>query len=53
MKPLEDHPNIELMALDVTNDADVVKVVESIVAKEGGIDIVVNNAGMASFGTVP
>ncbi|KAF7364509.1 NAD-P-binding protein [Mycena venus] len=52
MKPLEALPNVELMTLDVTNDADVLKVVESIIEKQGRIDIIVNNAGMASFGPI-
>ncbi|KAJ7306784.1 hypothetical protein DFH08DRAFT_1054123 [Mycena albidolilacea] len=50
MKPLEGCPYIELMALNVTNDADVVEVIENIIAKEGQIDIVINNAGMTCFG---
>lgn len=50
MKNLEGTANIELMALDVTVDANVVEVVESIVKKEGRIDILINNAGMACFG---
>ncbi|KAJ7098237.1 NAD-P-binding protein [Mycena epipterygia] len=50
MQPLEAVPNIELMALDVTSDADVLKVVERIIEKEGRIDIIVNNAGISCFG---
>ncbi|KAF7336133.1 Oxidoreductase [Mycena venus] len=50
MKNLEGVANIELMALDVTVDANVIEVVDSIVKKEGRIDILINNAGMACFG---
>ncbi|KAJ7193961.1 NAD-P-binding protein [Mycena pura] len=50
MKKLEGVANIELMALDVTVDANVIEVVDSIVKKEGRIDILINNAGMACFG---
>ncbi|KAJ7711928.1 NAD-P-binding protein [Mycena maculata] len=49
MKNLDAAPNIELMALDVTVDTNVVEVVETIVKKEGRIDILINNAGMACF----
>jgi len=45
-------PNIERLRLDVNNDESVREVVESIIAKEGKIDIVVNNAGVASSGPV-
>ncbi|KAJ6575620.1 NAD-P-binding protein [Mycena vulgaris] len=52
MKSLEAISNIEIMALDVTDDANVVAVVDSIIQKEGRIDILVNNAGMACFGPI-
>ncbi|KAF7324417.1 NAD-binding protein [Mycena venus] len=52
MKPLEALPNVVLMSLDVTSDADVLKVVESIIEKQRRIDIIVNNAGMGSFGPI-
>ncbi|KAF9076052.1 oxidoreductase [Rhodocollybia butyracea] len=44
------HPRIEKLALDVTSDADVNRVVDHIIAKEGKIDIVVNNAGTGAAG---
>lgn len=53
MKGLDAIPNIELMALDVTDNENVVHVVDSIVQKEGRIDILVNNAGLACFGMNP
>jgi 1-acylglycerone phosphate reductase len=38
---------IETLALDVTKDEDVRRVVQHIVAAEGKIDVVVNNAGIS------
>ena len=42
--------DIVRMALDVTSDADVKRVVKHIVDTEGKIDIVVNNAGVSAPG---
>ena len=44
------HENIRSMAMDVTKDEDVQAVVQKILADEGKIDIVVNNAGGISIG---
>lgn len=52
MEPLGGIPNIELMALDITDDSNVSNIVKMIIEKEGHIDIVVNNAGMARFGKI-
>ncbi|KAJ7239265.1 NAD-P-binding protein [Mycena rebaudengoi] len=52
MEPLGGIPNIELMALDITDDSKVSNIVKMIIEKEGHIDIVVNNAGMARFGPI-
>ncbi|KAJ7143411.1 NAD-P-binding protein [Mycena crocata] len=52
MKTLEDVPNIQVMAFDVTDNANVIRVVESIIQKEGRIDILVNNAGLGCFGPI-
>ncbi|OCH89573.1 oxidoreductase [Obba rivulosa] len=46
------HPNIERLRLDVNSEQNVKEVIDSIVAKEGKIDIVVNNAGVASSGPI-
>ncbi|TFY50172.1 hypothetical protein EVJ58_g11156, partial [Rhodofomes roseus] len=43
-------PNIERLALDVTNDANVNEVVASVIEREGRIDIVINNAGSMCHG---
>ena len=45
-----DHPRIEHLPLDVTNDSAVKLVVDTIIASEGRIDIVVNNAGTGCYG---
>ena len=43
--------NIERLALDVTNDANVKEVIATIIEREGRVDIVVNNAGAPCHGT--
>lgn len=44
------HPRIELLPLDVTDDSAIKLVVDTIIANEGRIDIVVNNAGTGCYG---
>jgi len=44
------HPKIKLLPLDVTDDSAVKVVVDTIIANEGKIDIVVNNAGVGCYG---
>jgi len=44
------HENIHTLKLDVTDEAEVQSVVKTILDKEGKIDIVVNNAGVACAG---
>ncbi|KAG6328169.1 hypothetical protein ID866_10920 [Astraeus odoratus] len=46
------HDKIRTMAMDVTKDEDVQTVVQKILADEGKIDIVVNNAGALAIGPV-
>lgn len=41
-----------VLAMDVTNDADVVRVVEQVTAETGGVDVLVNNAGFGLFGAM-
>ncbi len=44
------HPRIELLSLDVTDDSAVKLAIDVIIANEGKIDIVVNNAGIGCYG---
>ena len=43
-------PTIEKLALDVTSDDDVQRVVAHVLEVEGKIDVVVNNAGILAIG---
>ncbi|PAM93753.1 short-chain dehydrogenase/reductase [Flavobacterium sp. IR1] len=40
------------LKMDITDDEDVTNTVAAIIGKEGGIDILINNAGYAVFGAV-
>lgn len=45
------HPlKIELLSLDITDDTAVEAVVSTVIANEGHIDVVVNNAGVGCYG---
>ena len=46
------HPSFEMLALDVTDDASVDAAVAEVIRREGRIDLLVNNAGLAQ-GTRP
>jgi NAD(P)-dependent dehydrogenase (short-subunit alcohol dehydrogenase family) len=49
-KELEAIANIEVVDIDITNDASVAKAFETVIAKYGKIDVLVNNAAVSGFG---
>lgn len=51
-KELSALPNVDVVDIDVTNDASVKEAFENTLAKHGKIDVLVNNAGLAGFGLV-
>jgi len=51
MKSLESK-GISIISLDLTQDESITKCVNTILEKEGRIDILINNAGYGSYGTV-
>lgn len=49
---IDAHPSIEQLALDVGDETSVRAAVAEVIAQCGGLDIVVNNAGIEVFGAV-
>nr|WP_277351797.1 oxidoreductase [Antrihabitans stalactiti] len=51
MRDLEELGAVAI-AMDITKDADVVAAVDRIAAENGGIDVLINNAGFATYGAM-
>lgn len=51
MKDLKDK-GIEVVSLDLTKDETIVEAINTVLEKEGRIDVLVNNAGYGSYGSV-
>lgn len=49
-RSLAQHANLEVLDVDVTNGRSVTDAVTAIIAKEGRLDVVVNNAGICTAG---
>ena len=45
-------PNVDVVEIDVADDASVSSAFEQVLAKHGRIDVLVNNAGLSGFGLV-
>lgn len=45
-------PNVDVVEIEITNDASVTNAFEKTLAKHGKIDVLVNNAGVAGFGLI-
>ncbi len=48
LKELGAHP----LRMDITDDAEIVAAVETIAKQHGGVDVLINNAGFGSYGSV-
>lgn len=51
MRDLEELGAVAI-AMDITKDADVVAAVDRIAAENGGVDVLINNAGFATYGAM-
>jgi NAD(P)-dependent dehydrogenase (short-subunit alcohol dehydrogenase family) len=51
-KDIEGNPDVHLLKMDLTNNESIKLAVDSILQKEGRIDVLINNAGMHTGGSV-
>ena len=51
-KIFEHFQNVEIIAADITNDADRKRIIEKTVARFGGIDVLINAAGIIGMGSI-
>ncbi|GAA4166245.1 SDR family oxidoreductase [Chryseobacterium ginsenosidimutans] len=51
-KELSALKNVEVVDIDITDDASVTNAFDNVLAKHGRVDVLVNNAGLAGFGLV-
>jgi NADP-dependent 3-hydroxy acid dehydrogenase YdfG len=51
-KESESYPNVHLLNMDLTNNESIILAVDSVMQKEGRIDVLINNAGMHTGGSV-
>jgi NAD(P)-dependent dehydrogenase (short-subunit alcohol dehydrogenase family) len=51
-KPCEHHPEVQVLSLDVTDQAGVERCIQQVIEKEKHIDVLINNAGMHTGGAM-
>lgn len=51
-KPCEHHPKVNILFLDITDQAAIQRCINEVKEKEGRIDVLINNAGMHTGGAI-
>ena len=51
-KPCEVHPSVHLLTMDLMDPASIKTAVETVIAEQGRIDVLINNAGMHLGGPI-